>query len=196
MVTGLDSSHFSGATRQVISSTIQTRKFAQEFERFVEFHDGSAALTAFAITLLEQHQFFIIGRLAQTMLRSVTDGSVENLVGLHVVLDQPGRSFRDGSLQRFECRADMVVGVEPLADIMQQRGEQELFVIRQLVSGQFKHLQAVVEDISLGMMLLGLTDLLQWQQQRTIDLEAVEFALGLDHFGIEIQVGVLGAPSR
>ena len=72
--------------------------------------------------------------------------------------------------------------VDGLADVVQQRGEQKLFVVRQCVAGQVEHLQAVVQRIPFGMVLGILLHVFQRQQQRLEDLKAIELVLHLGQF--------------
>ena len=50
-------------------------------------------------------------------------------------------------------RLDVVGAVDPLADVVQQRRQQELLVVGPAVAGQLEHLQRVIQHVAFGMIL-------------------------------------------
>ena len=47
----------------------------------------------------------------------------------------------------------MIRRVQALADVVQQGRQQELLVVRPVLAGQLEHLQLMVQDVPLGMVL-------------------------------------------
>ena len=87
-----------------------------------------------------------------------------------MVLDQELRSLGDQAVERSKARRDVIVRVDPLADVVQQGRQQELLVVRPRVARQLEDLQQVIEHVPLGMMLRRLLHVLQRQQQHAEDL--------------------------
>ncbi len=90
----------------------------------------------------------------------------------------------------------MVGGVDRLADVVQQRGQQELLVPRLLVAGQLEHLQAVVQGVALGVVRRALLHVLQRLQQQAVQLEPVDAVFQPLDVGVEVDAGVLRPSSR
>ena len=80
----------------------------------------------------------------------------------------------------------MVGRVDRLADVVQQRGEQELLVVAPLVAGQLEDLEAVVEGVPLGVILRALLDPFQRLEQEPVQLEAVDVVLDPLDLGVEV----------
>ena len=68
----------------------------------------------------------------------------------------------------------MVVRIDGLANIVQERGNQEFFVIRPQIACSMEHLQAVIEGIALGVPLGVLLDGCQGFKPHFIDSKAVD----------------------
>ena len=97
----------------------------------------------------------------------------------------------DEAVERFQAGGDVVVRVDRLAHVVQQRREQELLVVGQRVAGQVEDLQAVIEGVAFGMVLQVLLHVLQRQEQALIDLEAIDLLGGRGDGGFEVEVGIL-----
>ena len=89
------------------------------------------------------------------------------------MLDQPGRPRRDQAGKRLQPGGNVVLRVDRLAHVVQQRRQQEFLVVRQFLASQLEHLKTVVEDVALGMRLQVLLDVFQGQQQGAASVEAV-----------------------
>ena len=90
------------------------------------------------------------------------------------MLDQPEGALRDRTAERLDPRAHVIVGVDGLADVVQERRQQELLVIRARLARQLEDLQAVIERIAFGMIAGILLDRFQRRQPHLVDGEPVE----------------------
>ena len=72
-----------------------------------------------------------------------------------MVLDQPGGPRRDEALQGLQRRRHVLPRIDRLAHVVQQRRQQKLLVVGQLLAGQLEDLQAVVEQVAFRMGLDG-----------------------------------------
>lgn len=129
-------------------SAILPGEIAEVVKCLFEARNVDAWLPASSVAFAQQDEVFVIGRLLQSQVSPLADGSIIDPVSLHVVPNEPRGAFGDVSFQRFESRRDMIRRIDALADIVQQRGEQEFLVVRLLVASKVKDLQAVVEDIA------------------------------------------------
>ena len=55
----------------------------------------------------------------------------------------------------------MILGVDRLSDVVQQRGREKLLIVGKLVTGAVVHLQAVVQRIALRMIFERLPHILE-----------------------------------
>ena len=85
----------------------------------------------------------------------------------------------------------MILRIDRLADVVQQRRQQKLLIVRQLVAGQIVHLQTVIQRVALGMPLGALLHALQRQQQHLVNLKRIDAAFFFEQFLIEIDIGIL-----
>ena len=86
-------------------------------------------------------------------------------MSIHVVPNQPLGSLRDEAIQRFQSGVDMIVRINSLADIMQQRREEEFFVVRHGVFRKNVTLQQVVQHVPFRMILTTLSHPGEWHKQ-------------------------------
>ena len=77
------------------------------------------------------------------------------------------------------CKAavDVVGRVDRLADVVQERRQQEFLVVGPLVAGQLEDLEAVVEGVPLGVVLRALLHAFEGLEQHPVKLEAVDVVL-------------------
>jgi hypothetical protein len=118
-------------------------------------HDG-AGLSAVMIAVFEDHQVLVVWRLLKTPVRSVPDRPVSYEMRLHVMLNKPGGPFGNVTIQSIESAGDVITRVDTFADVMQQRCEQELFVVWKFVASKLKDLQTVVQYVTFGVILFRL----------------------------------------
>ena len=90
------------------------------------------------------------------------------------MFDEPERPVRHGAAERFDARADVILRVDRLADVVQEGRQQELLVIRPGIARQLEDLQAVIERIAFGMIPGVLLHRLQGFQPHLEDGEPVE----------------------
>ena len=90
------------------------------------------------------------------------------------MLDEPERPLRHRPPERLHPRPDVILGVDRLADVVQQGRQQELLVIRPGVARQLEDLQAVIERIPLRVIPGVLLHRLQRFQPHLVDREPVE----------------------
>ena len=117
-------------------------------------------------------------------------------VGFHVVLDQPGGPLGDRPFERLHRRADVVRRIDRLADVVQERRQQELLVVRAFVAGQLEHLERVIERVPLGVVLRPLLDPFQRPEQHAEELEPVDVVLEPLDLHVQIQVGIFRLEQR
>ena len=85
----------------------------------------------------------------------------------------------------------MIVRIDPLANVVQQRREQKVFIVRQLVARSIEHLQAVIEGVPFRMVLQILFDVLEREQQRLVDLEPIDLLARFVERILDVQIRVL-----
>ena len=105
------------------ASAVLAGEIAEIVQRILETRDVDTGLPASAVALAEQDQILVVGRLLQSQVRPLADRPVRDPVSIHVMLDQPGSAFGDDIFQGFESRRDMIARIDPLADVVQQRGQ-------------------------------------------------------------------------
>ena len=105
----------------------------------------------------EQEVVEVLGRL-EANPGAMSEGAVTIGLGFHVMLVQPGCPLGDRTFESLEGRIDVVGRVDGLAHVVKQGGQQELLVVGPLVAGQLEDLKAMVEGITLGMVLRALLD--------------------------------------
>ena len=75
-----------------------------------------------------------------------TERAFGQLVGQHVVLDEPGAAVGDEAVECLQRGGDVVGGINRLADVVQQGGGQELFVVGQLIAGVVERYKSALEQ--------------------------------------------------
>ena len=113
-------------------------------------------------------------------------------MGVHVEGDQGLGPLGDRPFERLQAGEDVVGRVDRLADVVEQRGEEELLVVAPLVAGQLEDLEAVVEGVSFGVVLRPLLHAFERLEQHPVELEAVDVVLDALDLEVEVDVGVLG----
>ena len=86
----------------------------------------------------------------------------------------------------------MVARIESFADVVQQRGDQEFFIVGQLVASQLEDLQTVVQHVAFRMPFPGLLPAIERQHQCAVNLKSVDLVFGGVEFRLKVDVGVLG----
>jgi hypothetical protein len=141
---------------------------ANVLQRRVDSFDGSACDAAGEVALAEEAKILEIrgGLERPTRARAVVE--------VVMMFDQPECPIRHRTSQGINPGFDVVGGINRLADVMQQGRQQEFFVVRADLAGDFEHLEAVIECIPLGMLLRALLDRLKRDQSELVDGERVE----------------------
>src|SRR5207247_4180792 len=115
--------------RDPLSSTIVTSlQLAQVVERLVNRADDGPRDAAARVALLQQQQVLEVRRRLQRPPQAGAEFPGAVVVGVHVVLDQEPGPLGDQPVQGLQRGADVVGRVQPLADVVQQRRQQELLV--------------------------------------------------------------------
>ena len=86
---------------------------------------------------------------------------------------------------------DVVGGIDPLADVVQQGGQQKLLVVRPGVAGQLEHLQRVIQDVAFGVVLRRLLHRFQRQQEHAEERIRVIDAPSSASSSSRFRVGIL-----
>lgn len=125
---------------------------AQIVKHFVKLGRFDAGLPPCPVAFAKQDEVVIVLGLAQPTMSSAADRTIGDRMSQHVVLDQPSSALGDGFVKCFETGVDVIVGVDALADIVQQSGKEELFVVGQLVACVVKDLHAMVQRVAFGVI--------------------------------------------
>ena len=83
----------------------------------------------------------------QLALRLRPQRPVAQRLCVHVMRDQPGRPLGDQPVERTQARLDVSAAVDPLADVVQQRRQQELLVVGPFFARQLEDLQRVIQNV-------------------------------------------------
>ena len=84
------------------------------------------------------------------------------------------RPLGDRPAQGLHAGGNVIVRIDGLADVVQKRGQQKLFIVGLDVAGQVEYLEAMVERIPLGMIFRVLFNRFQRQQSHLVDGEPIE----------------------
>ena len=96
-------------------------------------------------------------------------------------------------VERMESGRNVVFGVDRLPHVVQQRGQLEFLVVRNLITRQFEDLETVVQGVPFRVILPALLDLFQRHQQHAVNLEAIHLLLDLQQRRVQIEVRILTA---
>src|SRR5262249_18041557 len=111
------------------STSKRLRDLAEVIEGFFQLRRLRANLATAAVAAGEGEQVVVVGRLLQPPPGPSAKRAIEVLLGLHMVLDEPACPVGDEAIERFEPRGHVIVWVDRLAHVVQERREQELLVV-------------------------------------------------------------------
>lgn len=112
---------------------------------------------------------------------------------LHMMRDQIRGSLGDRSLKSREPRGHVILGIDRLADIMQESRKQELLVIGTHVARPLENLKAMVKSVSLGMKPWVLLHPLKRHEKHSINLESIDSLVDPRKLAFKIEPGNLAS---
>lgn len=116
--------------------------------------------------------------------------AIPHRVAFHVMPDEELGSIGNRAFECLQPGRHVIVRIDRLPHVVQQRRQYKLLVPRHAIAGQLKYLKAVVERIALGVIRGILLHILQRREQHAVGLEAIDI-LERIHFAIQIQIRIL-----
>ncbi len=144
---------------------------AEVVKRLINRADDGAGDAARFVEVAEKLEVFeVFGRLGPSPRAVAMDGSGQ----VAVVRDQPCSPLGQGPVKGQCGGGGGVLGVDRLAHVVQQGGQEELLVIGPRHARQLEDLEAVIERVPLGVALRVLLDRLERLEPHLVDREPVE----------------------
>ena len=158
--------------------------------------DDGPADPAAAVEFAEKHQVVEVFERPEPRRGAGAERPLAVGVGLHVMGDQRGRPVGDRPFEHLQGGGHVVGRVDRLADVVQERRQEELLVIGAFVPRQLEDLKAVVKRLALGMILRALLHSFQRLEQHPVHLEPIDVLLHRLDLLIEVVVGRFFAEER